>query len=592
MLRRVVGSGAVRLLEAVRSLLFEQSADAGFVRQWEPIAGLQAGVGVHLCASQRGRGIAGNLIPLQEKNPLLLLLEFGRVNPGYVSGERKAHGHLAPLGFCSLEDCFDLENGFMPVRAVFGDGITRGGGFGDGPAVDIRNAADDNQVRRRHAVLEILIADLLLHLAEGGFAGTDFLGRSSPAQVGVMPQFLDGHAGTKDPAFRVERCLSALLEGGWVLHLDGDVVALLQRDSRRLFQDGVHANDYRLRRLGTPTKETAPSRLTVPEKMMLDCLARAAWLFCPCGNATTVGASKAVERTPARKFNEEFMSASPSSASWRERASRNHGHSKIERVDRNRHGAARAIREGLCSEIRRALVGYALREIRELWRVVGAKNAAELVPDGKQIVVVPQVRQELLHRGVRRDIRENEVLSRREAIVRLHYMCNPAAGRKLLVEKSDDAIISHCQRDVRGVADRRLGQVRLGPGHTAVGGAAHMERIDVALASMVGPTDVQRGTVIGIDGDGKRGTDSFLTQRGPIGPRNRCALDDKAARKFIGWVSERLERIEASASGIVAHDHHVAGGGCTVKFAPAEKGHVDGIVWSDGGTNRGPILSS
>src|SRR5467141_5278912 len=64
-----------------------------------------------------------------------------------------------------------------------------------------------------------------------------------------MPQFLDGHAGTKDPAFRVERGLSALLEGGWVLHLDGDVVALLQRNSRRLFQDGVHANDYRLRRL-------------------------------------------------------------------------------------------------------------------------------------------------------------------------------------------------------------------------------------------------------------------------------------------------------------------------------------------------------
>jgi len=60
-------------------------------------------------------------------------------------------------------------------------------------------------------------------------------------------------------------------------------------------------------------------------------------------------------------------------------------------------------------------------------------------------------------------------------------MCNPAAGRKLLVEKSDDAIIGHCQRDVRSVVDRRLGQVRLGPGYTAVRRAAHMERIDVAL---------------------------------------------------------------------------------------------------------------
>src|SRR5467141_191781 len=343
---------------------------------------------------------------------------------------------------------------------------------------------------------------------------------------------------------------------------------------------------------GTPAKETAPSWLTVPEKMMLDCLARAAGLLCPCGNPATQGASKAVERTPARKFNDEFMSPSPSSATWRKRASRNHGNAKIEWIDRNRHGVARAIRERLCLEIRRALIGYTLGEIRELWRVVGAKNAAELIPDGKQIVIVPQVRQELLHRRIRRDIRENEVLSRCEAIVRLHYMCNPSAGRKLLVEKSDDAIIGHCQRDVRGVADRRLGQVRLGPGYTAVRGAAHMERIDVALASVVGPTDVDRGTVAGVDGDGKSGTNSFLTQRGPIGPRNRCALDDKAARKSIGWVSERLERIGASASGIVAHDHHVAGGGCTVKFAPAEKGHVDGIVWSDGGTNRGPILSS
>src|SRR6266550_3904596 len=245
--------------------------------------------------------------------------------------------------------------------------------------------------------------------------------------------------------------------------------------------------------------------------MMLDCLARADWLFCSCGNPAPDGVSKTVERMPARKLNKEFMSASPSSASWCERASRNHGNAKIEWIDRNRYAVARAIREGRCTEIRHALVSYALREIGELRCVVGAKNAAELVPNGKQIVVVPQIRQELLHRRIRRDIRENKILSRCETIVRLHYMCNPAAGRKLLVENSDDAIIGHCQRDVRGVADRRLRQVRLGPGHTAVGGAAHMERIDVALASVVGPTDVDRGTVVGVDGDGKSGTDSFLT---------------------------------------------------------------------------------
>src|SRR5712671_4708608 len=207
---------------------------------------------------------------------------------------------------------------------------------------------------------------------------------------------------------------------------------------------------------GTPTKETAPSWLTVPEKMMLDCLARAAGLFCSCGKPATQGASKAVERMPAKKFNEEFMSPSLSSATWCERTSRNHGNAKIEWIDRNRHGVARAIREGLCFEIRRALIGYALREIDEVWRVVGAKNAAELVPDGKQIIIVPQIRQELLHRRIRRHSCENQVLSRREAIMRLHYMCNPAAGRKLLVEKTRDAIVGYSQGDVCGVADRGM----------------------------------------------------------------------------------------------------------------------------------------
>src|SRR6267143_7093668 len=68
---------------------------------------------------------------------------------------------------------------------------------------------------------------------------------------------------------------------------------------------------------GTPEKDTAPSWLTVPEKMMLDCLASAAWLFCPCGKAAD-GASKAVQRMPATKLDEEFMHASPSCTSRRE----------------------------------------------------------------------------------------------------------------------------------------------------------------------------------------------------------------------------------------------------------------------------------
>jgi len=167
-------------------------------------------------------------------------------------------------------------------------------------------------------------------------------------------------------------------------------------------------------------------------------------------------------------------------------------------------------------------------------------------------------------------------------------MCNPTAAGKLLVEKPDDAIVGHGQRDVGCVPDRGMGQVRLGPGQTAVGRAAHVESIDIAFAPAIRPTHVDRGAVIGINGDGKRGTYAFLTERGRIGPRDGGALDDEVAGKFVGWVPERLKRIGASASDIVAHDHHVAGGGFTVKFAPAEKGGVHGIVGGDGGTNEGP----
>src|SRR5438552_19107413 len=91
----------------------------------------------------------------------------------------------------------------MPIRAVFGDVITRGGGFGYGPAVDIRNATNDHQIRRGNAVLEILVADLLLHLAEGRLAGRVSLGRNSSYGVELMSQFIEGNTSTKDPTLCV-----------------------------------------------------------------------------------------------------------------------------------------------------------------------------------------------------------------------------------------------------------------------------------------------------------------------------------------------------------------------------------------------------
>src|SRR5438552_17701965 len=123
----------------------------------------------------------------------------------------------------------------MPIRAVFGDVITRGGGFGYGPAVDIRTATNDHQIRRGNAVVEILVADLLLHLAEGRLAGRGSLGRNSSARVEVMSQLLDGHTRTKDPTFCVERCLRPWLAGGWVFPLAGAVVDFVQRQGGRLF---------------------------------------------------------------------------------------------------------------------------------------------------------------------------------------------------------------------------------------------------------------------------------------------------------------------------------------------------------------------
>jgi len=104
-----------------------------------------------------------------------------------------------------------------------------------------------------------------------------------------------------------------LLESGWVFQLDRDVVALLSEMAGG-FQDGVHANDNRVRDCGDAGKEVAPSWLTVPEKMMLDCLASATWLVCVSANVAIDGASIAVQRMPTKKLDEFFMCASSCSA--------------------------------------------------------------------------------------------------------------------------------------------------------------------------------------------------------------------------------------------------------------------------------------
>src|SRR5258708_33871250 len=81
---------------------------------------------------------------------------------------------------------------------------------------------------------------------------------------------------------------------------------------------------------GTPAKETAPSWLTGPEKIMLDCLARASGLLCPCGNPAAQGASKAVERTPARNLNDEFKGPTLTDAACAKSASRTQRNANIE----------------------------------------------------------------------------------------------------------------------------------------------------------------------------------------------------------------------------------------------------------------------
>ena len=115
-----------------------------------------------------------------------------------------------------------------------------------------------------------------------------------------------------------------------------------------------------------------------------------------------------------------------------------------------------------------------------------------------------------------------------------------------------------------------------------------MEGVDVSFASAIRPTHIHRGTVIRIDCDGKRRTNSFLPQRGGIRPRDRDLLDDQPPGQFVRRIFQRLKRLGASCSAVIPDNNHVAGGDGTIELAPAEKGYVDRIVgghgWTDGWT--------
>src|SRR5258707_4550058 len=153
-------------------------------------------------------------------------------------------------------------------------------------------------------------------------------------------------------------------------------------------------------------------------------------------------------------------------------------------------------------EVGCSLVRYSWRKLSLVRRVVRGKTSAKLVPDGEQIVVVSQIGQELPDGLIRRDSRENGVLNRRESVARLHDMGHPTAARELLVEKPGSAIVGHSQRNVGGIDDGGMRQVGLGPGQTAVGRAAHMERVNVPFTAAIRPTHVHCGTVVRIDSDG------------------------------------------------------------------------------------------
>src|SRR6267154_5512703 len=95
--------------------------------------------------------------------------------PGYIVAPWKPHNDLVPFDLRALENGLDLDDGFVPVRVVFGD--ARSGRLGHIPPMNIRDAPDDHEVRRVQPVLQILVTDLVLSMAGRGFAGGRRLGR-------------------------------------------------------------------------------------------------------------------------------------------------------------------------------------------------------------------------------------------------------------------------------------------------------------------------------------------------------------------------------------------------------------------------------
>src|SRR6202011_5968844 len=87
-----------------------------------------------------------------------------------------------------------------------------------------------------YQALQVPVSDFGWNLFDGllvRFSGTwPAAGRS------VVAEFLDGNAGAKDPALRIERGLGSLVKGRGVFHLNRDGVAFLQGNGGRLLQNG------------------------------------------------------------------------------------------------------------------------------------------------------------------------------------------------------------------------------------------------------------------------------------------------------------------------------------------------------------------
>src|SRR5215472_4591714 len=139
---------------------------------------------------------------------------------------------------------------------------------------------------------------------------------------------------------------------------------------------------------------------------MLDCFISAAWLFAACGVTVPAQLDSASHRLAPIMSDTVFISASLSHASALT-ASRDHRNAKIEWIDGDGHKVACPVVERFGVEIRGSLIRHALRKIGKIRGVVGAKDSAKLVTHGKQIIVIPEIWQELLRRGIRRNRRKH-----------------------------------------------------------------------------------------------------------------------------------------------------------------------------------------